>query len=109
MKSPRPKVKAILTILYVLTKRILHRRNKTDRLHIGEHSFHTAGLSKICKHLYSPRYMLAPALARPFHLIITDPILFEKAHRQSPGKLISQFVSVGKLDEVLPNCPISIP
>jgi hypothetical protein len=52
-----------------------------DRLHIGERSFDTTGLSKICKHLYSPHHMLAPALAWPFHLIITDAILCEKAHR----------------------------
>ena len=102
------KVKAFLTILYVVTKCILQGWNKMDRLHLRERSFDVSGLSKICKDPYSPVNMLAPALAWSFHLLITDAILLQKAHRQITGKLITQFVSVGKLDEVLPSCPISI-
>jgi hypothetical protein len=52
--------------------------------------------------------MLAPALARRFFLLIADATLLQKARRQIPRKLITQFVSVGELDKVLPNGPVSI-
>jgi hypothetical protein len=46
--------------------------------------------------------MLAPPLTRRFD-ISTDAMLLQKADRQIRAKLISQFVSVAILDEVLPN------
>jgi hypothetical protein len=75
IKGSRSKVEAILTVLYVVTKCILHGGNKMDRVHICERSFDVPVLSKIGKHLYSEHRMLAPAIARPIHRLIRDAIL----------------------------------
>ena len=98
----------ILAILPVVTKRALRGRKKMDRLHIRACSFDAAVTGKIRKHLYAPHHVPAPALARLIYLRISDAILLQKAHRQLAGKLISRFFPSGKLDEVLPNCSISI-
>ena len=42
MKGPRPKLKSILTVLFVVTKCILHGRNKMDLFHVRERSFDAA-------------------------------------------------------------------
>jgi len=62
MKSPRFKVKSILTILFVVTKYLLHGRNKVDCLHLRERSFNAAVLGEIGKHLYAEYHMPSPAL-----------------------------------------------
>jgi len=74
MKSPRSKPKAILAVLYVVTKCVLHSGNKMDRPHVGECSLDAAAFSKIYEHSYTPRYVLAPALTRRFRLL-TDAML----------------------------------
>jgi len=89
VKSSRPKVEPILTILFVITKCFLHGRNKMDCLHLREWTFNAPVLSEIVKHLYFERDMLAPAIARLIHLLVPDAIFLEKACHQIRGKLIS--------------------
>jgi hypothetical protein len=83
--------------------------NKVDRLHLREWSFNAPIFREIGKHLYFERYMPTPAIAWLIRLLIPDAILFEKACHQIRGKLISQFLPVGKFDEVFPRCSIPIP
>ncbi len=93
--------------MHVVTKCFLHGGIKVNGPDVCECSFDAPLFSKICKQCYAPHDMLAPPSTRRFH-ILTDAMPIQKAHRQIPGKLISQFVLVGVLDEVLPNCSISI-
>src|SRR5215831_1151136 len=102
-------MKAILTVLFIVTKCFLHRRNQMDCLNIRYSSINAAAFSKIRKDLYTPRHMSSPALTRHIVLITGDAILFQKANRQVTGELISKSITAGKLDEVLPSCSISIP
>ena len=76
MKGSRSKLKAILTVLCVVTEGILHVGNKMDRLQVRECSFNATIFSKICKRSYTPHHMLAPALARHVYLVTREAILF---------------------------------
>jgi hypothetical protein len=78
-----------------------------DRPHVRECSFDAAVFSKICKHNDTPHDMLAPAWTRRFDFVTGAMLLYE-AQRQISGKLVSQLIPIGTLDEVLPNCSISI-
>jgi hypothetical protein len=53
--------------------------------------------------------MPPPSLARLIRLFTPEAIFLHKARCQIPGKLISQFVLAGKLDEVCPDGSIPIP
>jgi hypothetical protein len=80
-----------------------------DCLHSRDRSFNAPVLGDIGKHLYAEFHMPTPALTRPIHLPVPDAMLLQKARRQIRGKLISQFLSAGKFDEVFPGCSIPIP
>ena len=75
VKGPRSKVESIPTILFVITKCLLHGGRKMDCLHLREGSFNAPVLSKIGKHLYAERHMPTPAIAGPVHLLIPDAVL----------------------------------
>ncbi len=108
LKGRRPKLKSILTVLFVVLKHLLCGRTKMDLFDVGAGTSDAAVLSKVRKHLYSNHDMPPPFLARLIHHFIPNRILLHKASCQIPGKLNSQFLLAGKLDEVFPYCSIPI-
>jgi len=108
-KSRWPKLKSILTVLFIVTQYLLQGWKKMDLFCVGDGTFDTAMVRKVLKHLYTKHDMLSPSLARLIHLLIPHAILLHKARREIPRKLISQLPLAGKLDEVFPDCSIPIP
>jgi len=75
VKGPRSKVESIPTILFVITKCLLHGGRKMDCLHLRERSFNAPMLSEIGKHLDAEHHMPTPALARLIPLLVPEVIL----------------------------------
>ena len=69
-KSRWPKLESILTVLFVVTKCILHGWKKVDLFQVGESTFDTAVLRKLLKRLYTKHDMPSPSLARLVCLFI---------------------------------------
>jgi hypothetical protein len=108
LKGRRPKLKSILTVLFIVTEYLLNGWKKMDLFHVDDGTFDAAVLSKVRKRVYTKHDMPSPSLARLIHLLIPHAILLHKARRQIPGKLISQSVPAGKLDEVPPDGSIPV-
>jgi hypothetical protein len=109
LKGRRPKLKAVLTVLFVVPKHLLCDWTKMNLFDVRAGTSDAAVLSKVRKHLYTKHDMPPPALARLVRFPIPSTILLHKARREIPRKLISQLSLVGKLDEVCPDCSIPIP
>jgi hypothetical protein len=108
-KSRWPKLKAILTVLFVVTEHLLDGGKKMDLFCVGAGTFDAAVVRKLLKRLYTKHDMRSPFLARLVRLFIPTTILLHKARREIRRKLISQLPLAGKLDDVFPDCSIPIP
>jgi hypothetical protein len=79
-----------------------------DCRNLSGSSIDSAIFSKIRERLYAPHHMPAPAFARRRHFPIRRAILIQKADRQLSGKLTTKMLQFGELDEMIPDCPVSI-